>query len=105
MSAILPPIFGATALMLLFLMWRARKGSRQHSAAAGLGAVIAGLLAALPLMAPARDAGEDVRDYYRQSRTAPPQPPQWPRCRSLLHRHHGDKGVLGGLTPGGDGVG
>lgn len=37
--------------------------------------------------------------------TAPPQPPQWPRCRSLLHRHHGDKGVLGGLTPGGDGVG
>ncbi len=76
MSAILPPIFGATALMLLFLMWRARKGSRQHSAAAGLGAVIAGLLAALPLMAPARDAGEDVRDYYRQSRTAPPQPPR-----------------------------
>lgn len=72
--AILTPIFGAVALILLVLMWRGRNGSRQRSTAAGLGAVIAGILAALPLMAPARDSGEDVQDYYRQTRSPPPQP-------------------------------
>ena len=74
LSAILTPVFGAVALILLVLMWRGRHGPRQRSTAAGLGAVIAGILAALPLMAPARDSGEDVQDYYRQTRSPPPQP-------------------------------
>lgn len=62
------------AVFLLILTWRRRRGPGLRSAGTGLGAVLAGVLAALPLMAPAKDNGEDVQDYYTQTRT-PPQDP------------------------------
>lgn len=75
-SLILSLGLAVLAAVLLVLAWRGRHRSRLLSAGTGLGALAAGLLAALPLAAPAKDNGEDVQDYYSQTRSPPQGQPR-----------------------------
>ena len=68
------PLFALIALVLLVVLWRARKRPGLRRSGPGLGALVAGALAVIALAQPARDSAEDVQEYYTQRRNPPPQP-------------------------------
>lgn len=70
----LAPLFALIALLMLVLLWRARRRPGLRRTGSGLGALAAGALAVIALAQPARDSAEDVQDYYSRHREPPPQP-------------------------------